>query len=214
MNDFESGTPETTARGRRLLLTVGTMVVAVALIIVGACVIGGDERSTGLDTPGETADGTSFMVEDSVELLDYDKLTPEAREFWRGLTLDQVVSHGVPFTRYNRYYTRFFMKEGETAEIFIEANVPLGASLESSHEGISVALTPAGAPYDAARQHDYVPPTETDDGGYFERMSRVGGRWQTGWAITAMESDYYWLVLTNVARQDAWCYFTVSVPSD
>lgn len=190
------------------------MVVAVALIIVGACVIGGDEEPADVDAQRETMDGMPFVLEERVELLDYDNLGVEAREFWRGLTLDQVVSHGVPFTRYNRYYTRFFLKEGETAEIFIEASVPLGASLESTHEGISVALTPGGAPYDAARRHDYVPPTETGDGGYFERLSRVGGNWQTGWAITAMESDYYWLVLTNVARQDAWCYFTVSVPSD
>ncbi len=214
VNDFESGTSPIMPQGRRLLLTVFTLVIAVTLISIGAFVIGGDEGAGPVDSEHETADGASVVLEGTVELLDYERVTVEARQFWRGLTLDQVVSLGVPFTRYNRHYTRFFLKEGETAEIVLEANVPLGASLHSGHEGISIALMPGGAPYDTARVHDYVPTMETDDGGYFDRLVRVGSNWQVAWAITALESDYYWLVLTNVARQDAWCHFTVSIPSD
>ncbi len=141
----------TMPRGRRLLLVVVTVSVALALMIAGACILGEDER--GPANSGTEGEGDAPYVVDTVlyvKLQDYGTLTTEARQFWQDLTLDQVVSHGVPFTRHNRYYTRFFLKEGETAEVFIEANVPLGASLESSHEGISVVLIPGGAPYDRA----------------------------------------------------------------
>ncbi len=213
MNVEESQQLSLMSRGRRLLLVVVTVVVSLGLIIAGACMIGRDEP--GLTTSGNEWNADApLLAEGSVELDDFGRLTHEARQFWQNLTLDQVVSHGVPFTRYNRHYTRFFLKEGETAEIVIEANVPLGASLQSSHEGISVALIPGGAPYDGARAHDYVPATETGNGGYFSRINRKGNNWQVNWAMTATESDYYWLILTNVARQDAWCHFTVSVPSD
>ncbi len=62
--------------------------------------------------------------------------------------------------------------------------------------------------------HDYVPDTEAGNGSYFQRMTRTGNNWQAGWAIIAMQRDCYWLILTNLARQDAWCHVVVSVPSD
>lgn len=54
---------------------------------------------------------------------------------------------------------------------------------------------------------------EESGGGYFTRLARTGGNWTVGWAVTALNSDYYWLMLTNTARQDVWCHFTVDVPA-
>ncbi len=204
--------PRRRPKGIRLLLAAAALVAAVVLIIVGACTLGGDEPSGAMEPP-ETLGDASYVADGSVVLQNYGTLTSEAAQFWRDLTLDHVLSLGVPFSRYNRYYTRFFLKEGETIEILIEANVPLGASLEQALEGVSVAMIPSNAPYDEANRHTYLPQTENADGGYFQRLERVGGNWTVNWAMTALGSDYYWLVLTNTARQDAWCHFTVSVPS-
>ena len=124
------------------------------------------------------------------------------------------MAQGLPFTRNNRYYTRFFLKEAETVELTLEASVPLGAELVGAMEGVSVMLLPGSAPYDQSHAFDYLPKTESGVAGYFEGLSRSGNSWEVGWAIAALESDYYWLILTNTARQDAWCHFTISVPSD
>ena len=188
-------------------------IAAIALIIAGAGAIG---RSDPSPNPGSMPNMSNdpYVADASFVLQNYGTLATEAVQFWRDLTLDQVVSLGLPFQRYNRYYTRFFLKEGETVEILLEANVPMGASLGESLEGISVMMIPGSAPYEQSRAHDYLPPTENSGGGYFTRLARAGGNWTVGWAMTALTSDYYWLILTNTARQDARCQFTVNVPAN
>jgi hypothetical protein len=200
-------------RGRRLLLVAGALVAAVALVIAGARALGNDDLVVDPTIP-PPSDDPAHIADASFVLQNYGTLTPESRQFWQDLTLDHVVSLGLPFSRHNRYYTRFFLKEGETVEIMVESNVPLGASLEGSLEGLAIMLIPGSAPYDQSHAHAYLPPTESGNGGYFARLQRLGGNWQVGWAMSALTSDYYWLILTNTARQDAWCHFTVNVPSD
>ena len=146
-------------------------------------------------------------------LQNYDTLTAEERAFWSGLTFDQIVSQGLPFRRTNRYYTRFFLKEAEVVELTMESSVPIGTDLAGTREGISVMLIPGSAPYGESHAHDYLPPTESGNGGYFDGLQRSGNSWHVRWAIAALESDYYWLILTNTARQDAWFHFSISVPS-
>ena len=197
---------------RRALLVGAALVAALALVIAGACAITGDEPPPTL--PAESEMPYSPQIADaSFVLQNYGTLTTEQKQFWQDLTLDSAVSSGLPLCRYNRYYTRFFLKEGETVEIAVEANTPLGASLNGGLEGISVMLMPGSAPYEQSQAQMYLPPTETDNGGYFSRLERSGGNWQVGWAISALSSDYYWLILANTARQDAWCHLTVNVPS-
>jgi hypothetical protein len=204
--------PQGSPKGKRLLFVVGGIIAAVALIIVGACAIG-DERPSPDDLLQPDITQGPFIAEASFVLQNFETLTVTESEFWQGLTLDDIVSQGLPFTRYNRYYTRVFLKEGEAVEIIVEANVPLGADLSGAMEGISVMLIPGSAPYGASHAHDYLPATETGNSGYFDKLTRTAGKWQIGWAIGAPQSDYYWLILANTARQDAWCHFTVSVPS-
>jgi len=208
----DSEVPPRRPRGKRLLLVAAALVAAIGLVIAGACALNGDEPDSNPPSmPDEPR--TPYVADASFVLQNYGTLTTEATQFWQDLTLDHVVSLGLPFSRYNRYYTRFFLKEGETVEILMEANVPLGASMSGGLEGISIMLIPGSAPYEQSQAHSYLPPTETDNGGYFRRLERMGGSWQVGWAITALSSDYYWLILTNTARQDAWCHFTVNVPA-
>ncbi|MBN1857431.1 MAG: hypothetical protein JW846_10830 [Dehalococcoidia bacterium] len=204
--------PQRSQKGKRLLLVIGGSIAAIALIVAGACAIGDkpDEQSTSV--PPQPIQGP-FIAEASFVLQNRDTLTETELMSWQNLTLDEVVSQGLPFTRYNRYYTRFFLKEGETVQVIMEASVPLGTDLNTAQEGISVMLLPGNAPYEPTLAHDYLPDTETDSGGYFAKLTRAGGNWQISWAIGALESDYYWLMLANTARQDAWCHFTVSVPS-
>jgi len=195
---------------RRLILVVAAVIAAVALVIAGAWTLARDEPvKPPTETPG--IPGSPQIADASFVLQNYGTLTTEATSFWQDLTLDHAVSLGLPLWRYNRYYTRFFLKEGETVEILVESSSPLGASL-TGMEGISVMLMPAAAPYESSSALTYLPPTESGNGGYFARLERVGGNWQVKWAITALSSDYYWLILANLARQDAWCHFTVSVP--
>jgi len=205
--------PRRRGPGKRLVLVVCGALLAIALIIVGACTIGGDDFSPP-DNPVNPGENLGpYIVEASFVLQNSATLSTEAQQFWRDLTLDQVVSEGLPFARYNRYYTRFFLKEGEVVELRMEASVPLGADLSVLTEGISVMLIPGNAPYGHESASDYIPATETGNSGYFKDLARAGGNWQIGWAIAALNSDYYWLILTNTARQDAWCHVTVSVPS-
>lgn len=199
-------------KGKRLLFVIGGAVAAVALIVVGACTIGNEPPPSNNPLPPDMTQGP-FIAEASFVLQNFETLTATESQFWQGLTLDDIVSQGLPFTRYNRYYTRFFLQEGETVEIIMEANVPLGADLSGTMEGVSVMLIPGSAPYGASHAHDYLPATETGNSGYFQKLTRTAGKWQIGWAISALQSDYYWLTLANTARQDAWCHFTVSVPS-
>ena len=209
---IEPEQPEGRPAGKRRLLVIGGIIAAVALIIVGACTIGDEPPPSNNPLPPDMTQGP-FIAEASFVLQNFETLTTTESQFWQGLTLDDIVSQGLPFTRYNRYYTRFFLKEGEAVEIIMEANVPLGADLSGAMEGISVMLIPGSVPYDASHAHDYLPATETDNSGYFQNLTRTAGKWQVGWAIGALQSDYYWLILANTARQDAWCHFTVSVPS-
>ncbi len=186
---------------------------ATALIVAGTCALTDDEPPvTGQDNPaaGETG---PFIAEASFVLQNYDTLTAEESAFWTGLTFDQIVSQGLPFLRTNRYYTRFFLKEAEVVELTIESSVPIGADLAGTREGISVMLIPGSAPYGQSHAYDYLPPTESGNGGYFDGLRRSGNSWHVRWAIAALESDYYWLILTNTAQQDAWCHFSISVPS-
>jgi len=199
--------------GKRLILLIIGVTLAITLIIVGACSIGG-RGNIRVNNPGNPgASQGPNIAEASFVLQNCATLPTEAQQLWRDLTLDQVVAQGIPFARYNRYYTRFFLKEGEVVEILMEASVPLGADLSEATEGISVMLIPGNVPYGHDSARDYLPPTETGDGGYFEKLARSGGNWQVGWAIAALNSDYYWLILTNTARQDAWCHLTIGVPS-
>jgi len=200
-------------RGRRGILAAATVAAAVLLIVVGACSIGGDDPQDPETPVLENNPGDGFIENATFVLQNYETIPPEAHEEWRDLTLDEVVSRGLPYTRYNRYYTRFFLKKGETVEIVMEGSVPLGANLSTGTEGVSVMLLPGSAPFDLAHAHDYVPPLESDSGGYFQKLTRNEGKWQIGWAIAALDSDYYWLMLENYARQDAWCHLTISVPS-
>jgi hypothetical protein len=198
---------------RRLLLASATAALAVLLIVVGACALDGKKSSSPGNIVVENNPGDGFLENATFLLQNYETIPAEACEDWRDLTLDEVVSRGLPYARYNRYYTRFFLKQGETVEIVMEGSVPLGADLGTTTEGVSVMLLPGNAPFDPAHAHDYLPPMELDSGGYFQRLTRTEGKWQIGWAIAALESDYYWLMLENYARQDAWCHLTVSVPS-
>ncbi len=196
---------------RRMILVAAAIVAAVALIIAGARSITGDEPPA---APPESATPNSPVITDATFVLqNYGTLTSEEKQFWQDLTLDDAVSYGLPLCRYNRYYTRFFLKEGETVEITVEANTPLGASLNGAVEGISLMLIPGGAPFEQSLTQSYLPPTEAGNGGYFTRLERAGSNWTVSWAISAAGSDYYWLILTNTARQDAWCHLTVNVPS-
>jgi len=197
---------------KRLLMGIAVAMVAVSLIVVGACrVHGGDQEdedsTTVVNTPGE-----GFIENATFVLQNFETIPPEAHEEWRDLTLDDVVSRGLPYSRYNRYYTRFFLKKGETVEIVMEGSVPIGSNLGITTEGISVMLLPGSVPFEQSHAQGYLPSTESDTGGYFQGLSRVEGKWQIGWAISAIESDYYWLMLENYARQDAWCHLTVSEP--
>jgi len=209
----EPEVPPRKPRGLRLVLVAVAAIAATALIIAGASALGRDDSPP--LTIGSTGDGSSapYIADASFVLQNYGTLTTEAEQFWRDTTPDQVVSLGLPFLRYNRYYTRFFLKEGETVEVLMEANVPIGASLGESLEGISVMLIPGSAPYEQSHTFAYLPATEKSGGGYFTRLARTGGNWTVGWAVTALNSDYYWLMLTNTARQDVWCHFTVDVPA-
>lgn len=205
--------PQRRTPGKRLLLVIAGAALAIVLIIVGACSIGGD-KAPSLDNPGNPGESFGpYIAEASFVMQNSATLSTEARELWRDLTLDQVVAQGLPFARYNRYYTRFFLKEGEVVEILMESSVPLGADLTETTEGISVMLIPGNAPYGHSSARDYLPATETGNGGYFKELARTGGNWQIHWAIAALNSDYYWLILTNTARQDAWCHLTIGVPS-
>ncbi|MFW6055858.1 MAG: hypothetical protein ACOC9B_00910 [Chloroflexota bacterium] len=199
---------------RRLLLLAAAGVAAISLIIAGTCALTGDDPPvTGQDNHAPDEVGP-FIAEASFVLQNYDTLTAEERAFWSDLTFDQIVSQGLPFLRTNRYYTRFFLKETEVVELTLESSVPIGADLAGTKEGISVMLIPGSAPYGQSHAHDYLPPTESGNGGYFDGLKRSGNSWHARWAIAALESDYYWLILTNTAWQDAWCHFSVSVPSD
>jgi len=209
---IEPEQPQGSPKGKRLLFVIGGIVAAVALIIGGACIMGDEPPPPDNSLPPDITQGP-FIAEASFVLQNFETLTVTESQFWQGLALDDIVSQGLPFSRYNRYYTRFFLKEGEAVEIIMEANVPVGADLSGATEGISVMLIPGSAPYGASHAHDYLPATETGNGGYFEKLTRTAGKWQIGWAIGALQSDYYWLILANTARQDAWCHFTVSVPS-
>ncbi len=205
--------PPRRAPDKRQLLVAGTLIASIALIIAGARALGQGELEPTVPAITSSAD-PSAVLDARFVLQDYGALSHDTAQFWQDLTLDQVVSYGLPFTRYNRHYARFFLKEGETVEILVEADVPLGTSLDAGTEGISVMLIAGAAPYDPAHSDMYLPGTEGDNGGYFRRQERVGGNWRVGWAITALRSDYYWLIFTNTARQDAWCHYTVNVPSD
>ncbi|MFW6102906.1 MAG: hypothetical protein ACOC7M_01280 [Chloroflexota bacterium] len=199
---------------RRLFLLGAASVAAVSLIVAGTCALTGDDSPvTEQDNPaaGETG---PFIAEASFVLQNYDTLTTEERAFWSGLTFDQIVSQGLPFLHTNRYYTRFFLKEMEVVELSMESSVPIGTDLAGMKEGISVMLIPGSAPYGQSHAHDYLPPTESGNGGYFDGLRRSGNSWHVRWAIAALESDYYWLVLTNTARQDARCHVSISVPSE
>ena len=187
--------------------------MAVLLIVIGSCAIGGGESASPEGNEIQNNPGAGFLENATFILQNYETIPLEAHEEWRELTLDEVVSRGLPYTRYNRYYTRFFLKKGEAVEIVMEGSVPLGANLGTGTEGVSVMLLPGNAPFDLAHAHDYLPPLESDSGGYFQRLTRNEGKWQIGWAIAALESDYYWLMLENHARQDAWCHLTVTVPA-
>jgi hypothetical protein len=204
--------PPRRPRGVRLILVAVAAVAATVLVIAGAVSLARGDRPGVSTATSDPAHG-SFVSDASFVLQNYGTLPAEAAQLWQDLTLDQVVSLGLPFSRYNRYYTRFFVKEGETVEILLEANVPMGTSLEGGLEGISVMLIPGSAPYEQAHAFAYLPPTEKSNGGYFTRLVRSGGKWTVSWAMTALSSDYYWLILTNTARQDAWCHFTVNVPT-
>ena len=204
--------PQERRRGKRFLLVIAGSLAAVALVVAAACTIGNEPETQPDPLPPQTPQGP-FIAEASFLLQNYETLTETERMSWQNLTLDDVVSQGLPFARYNRYYTRFFLKETETVQIVMEAGVPLGADLTGTQEGVSVMLIPSNAPYGAMHARDYLPDTETTNGGYFSELARTGGNWQIGWGIEALESDYYWLMLANTARQDAWCHFTVSVPS-
>jgi len=205
--------PQRRAPGKRLLVVVAVVALAIVLIIVGSCTIGGDD-SPSLNNPGNPGGSLGpYIAEASFVMQNSATLSSEAQQLWRDLTLDQVIAEGLPFARYNRYYTRFFLKEGEVVELLMEASVPLGADLTDTTEGISVMLIPGNAPYGHSSARDYLPATETGNGGYFKDLARTGGNWQIRWAIAALNSDYYWLILTNTARQDAWCHLTIGVPS-
>lgn len=200
--------------GRRRVLLLGVASVAtIALIVAGACALGEDEPPVLGQAMPDAEPGGPFIAEASFVLQDYDTLTDDDRAYWSSLTFDQIVSQGLPYSRNNRYYTRFFLKEAEAVELTLESSVPLGADLTGTMEGISVMLIPGSAPYGQSHAYDYLPPTEGGNAGYFEQLSRSGTSWGVAWAIAALESDYYWLILTNTARQDAWCHFTIGVPS-
>lgn len=204
--------PETRTRAlpsRRVLMVAAAVITAIVLVIAGAWALAGDDTLSTPIEPPETSD-SSHLAEASFVLQNYGTLTTEQTNFWQDLTLDHAVSLGLPLWRYNRYYTRFFLKEGETVELFMESSAPLGASLNGL-EGISVVLMPAGVPYESSNALSYVPQTESENGGYFRKLERIGGNWQVKWAITALSSDYYWLIIANTARQDAWCHFIVDV---
>jgi len=184
--------------------------LAVSLIIAGALTLGQGSPPADNITPGPA--DSPYLAEASFVLQNYGTLSAEAMSLWRDMTLDHIVSLGVPFCRYNRYYTRFFLQQGETAEITLESNVPMGILLGEDIEGISVMLIAGNAPFDQSNANIYLPQTERSNGGYFTRLERAGGNWTVSWAMYTLGSDYYWLILTNTARQDAWCHFTVKVP--
>ena len=199
---------------RRLLVFAATVIAAVVLAVAGVSALTDEEPLTIDDDNQQLRAGGPFLAEDSFVLQNYDTLSAEERSCWSSLTFDQIVARGLPFLKNNRYYTRFFLKEAETVELTVESSVPLGAELAGAREGVSIMLIPGTAPYGQLHAHDYLPPTETGNGGYFKELSRSGNSWQVSWAIAALESDYYWLIFANTARQDAWCHYTISVPSD
>ncbi len=209
----EPEVPSRRPRGGRLILIAAALVAAIALIIAAAVTLGGEEPPADVDLLSGPAQ-SPYVAEASFVLQNFGTLPPEAAQLWRDMTLDNVVALGIPFNRYNRYYTRFFLKEGETVEVALEANVPMGADLGDSYEGVSVSLIAGSAPYDQSRINMYLPQTEASTTGYFSGLERVGANWTVNWAITALSSDFYWLILTNTARQDAWCHFTVNIPAD
>jgi len=108
----EPEVPPRRPRGVRLVLVAVAAIAATALIIVGASALGRDDPTLPNAGPPGDSLNAPYIADASFVLQNYGTLTTEAVQFWRDTTPDQVVSLGLPFLRYNRYYTRFFLKEG------------------------------------------------------------------------------------------------------
>ncbi|MBN1151706.1 MAG: hypothetical protein JXA58_00720, partial [Dehalococcoidia bacterium] len=89
---------------RRVLLASATAALAILLIVVGACALDGKKSSSPGNIVVENNPGDGFLENATFVLQNYETIPAEACEDWRDLTLDEVVSRGLPYARYNRYY--------------------------------------------------------------------------------------------------------------
>ena len=105
----------------------------------------------------------------------------------------------LPLNKCGLYYNKFFLEQGESIEIIVRSNMPMGPDLVNQQHGLEVMYWTS-----------YSMPHE-EETGYFQQLSWVnnGECWEVKDTFVAEADGFFHIYLENEAREQTWCKYVI-----
>jgi len=105
----------------------------------------------------------------------------------------------LPLNKCGLYYNKFFLEQGESIEIVVRSNMPMGPDLVNLQPGLEVMYwTSYSMPYE-------------EETGYFQQLRWVNNReyWEVKDTFVAEADGFFNIYVENEAREQTWCKYVI-----
>ena len=145
--------------------------------------------------------GIEVVALDSFTLVDPYSLTEAEAIECQTLheELGENFTSTLPLDKCGLYYNKFFLEQGESIEIVVRSNMPMGPDLVNQQHGLEVM-------YWTSYSMSYEEET-----GYFQQLRWVnnGEYWEVKDAFVAEADGFFHIYVENEAREQTWCQYVI-----
>ena len=174
-------------------ILVMAIILSTGAGLAGGYALWGDQGNVSPPSRIEVVALDSFTLAD----LDDSAESVECQTFYEEIA--EGFPEPLPCSKCGLYYNKFFLKQGESIEIIVRSNVPMGRELMNPEGGLEVLYgTSYSVPYEG----------ET---GYFEQLRSVGDGecWEVRDAFAAEADGFFFIYIENESGKQAWCQYVV-----
>ena len=184
---------------RKSILIVA-IVLAVGVGLVGGYVFWRSQGYIGSPTEIEVMALDSFTLVDPYGLTEAEAIECEALH----KELGENFTSTLPLDKCGLYYNKFFLEQGESIEIVVRSNMPMGPDLVNQQHGLEVMYwTSYSMPYE-------------EETGYFQQLRWVndGEYWEVKDTFVAEADGFLYIYVENEAREQTWCQYVIFLKDD
>ena len=103
----------------------------------------------------------------------------------------------LPLDKCGLYYNKFFLEQGESIEIVVRSNMPMGPDLVNQQHGLEIMYWMS-----------YSMPYEKETG-YFEQLIWDDSYWEIRDTFVAEADGFFHIYVENLAKEQAWCQYVI-----